>query len=151
MADVCRRRHVRDQRAEIREAADVIELLHGAERFRQGDDVDRLGVAGERENVAIDEAMRLAVEIFLVDEIADAIGGLVVEKQAAQDRLLRLDGVRWPLERIDLRIVGHGYRPSGPTILLVTPPRRYRSNDHAGARRTKRAAARPFSNETFLL
>ena len=57
--------------------------------------------------MAVDDAMRIAVKIFGRRNIADAIGGIVVEQKSAQHRLLRLQRVRRQLERIDLRIVGH--------------------------------------------
>ena len=55
----------------------------------------------------VDEPMRVRVEILGTDDVADAVGGIVVEQQPAQHRLLGLDRVRRQLQRIDLRIVGH--------------------------------------------
>jgi hypothetical protein len=45
VADVRGGGHVLDERAEIGEPADVVELLHGSERLRHRDHVGRLAVA----------------------------------------------------------------------------------------------------------
>ena len=111
MADVGGGRHVLHERAQVREAADVVELLHRLQRLRQRHHVDRLALAAQLRDVPVDDAVRIAVEIVLADDVADAVRGLVVEQQAAQDRLLRLQRMRRQLQGIDLGIVGH--RDSG--------------------------------------
>jgi len=60
------------------------------------------------ENVVVDDAMRVVVEVFAGDDVADPVGGFVVEQQAPEHRLLGLERVRRQLQRGDLRIVGHG-------------------------------------------
>ena len=65
-------------------------------------------------DVAIEQPMRLAVEVVGREHVADLVGGLVVEKQAAQHRLLRFHRMRWQLDRFELRVVGHGGSSVGP-------------------------------------
>jgi len=53
-----------------------------------------------------------AVEIVLVDQVEDPLQGAVLQQQAAQHRLLRLDGMRRQLEGDEFGIEdgGHGFR-----------------------------------------
>ena len=81
--DVRGRRHVLHQRAQIGEPADIVELLHGRQRLRQRHDVDGLALAAKLIHVAEDQTVRFAVEIVFGDDVADAVGGFVVEQQPA--------------------------------------------------------------------
>ena len=125
---ITRRLH---ERPEIREPPHVIELLDRAARFGQCHDVGGLALADELRDVAVYEAMGFAVEVVRRDDIADFVRGVVVEQQAAQHRLLRLDGVRRQLQGIDLQIVGHsesdgGAEPdfTGTRAIVPSGPRR---------------------------
>ena len=135
-------RHVLHERPQIRQPADIIELLHRRERFRDRHDVRRLAVAEQPDDVRIDQPVRLAVEIGLAERIADAVGSFVVEQQAAQHRLLRLDRVRRQLQRFDFAIVGHrcgknaGDRRRREVSIL--PPRRSVRHSPFGRGATKK-------------
>ena len=135
VADVGRRRHVLDQRAEVGEPADVVELLHRGERLGHRHHVGRLAVGDEADDVVVDEPVRFAVEIGVGDHVADAVGGLVVEQQPAQHRLLRLERMRRELQRVELRIVGHGREPSQRPDFTCSP-------DSAHARGSRPARSR---------
>jgi hypothetical protein len=54
--------------------------------------------------VPVDATVIVAIEVGLGDEIADLVEGVVVEQQAADQRLLGLDRMRRYLERQELRI-----------------------------------------------
>ncbi len=110
VADVGGGRHVLDQRAEIREAADVVELLRRGERLGDRHHVGGLAVGDEPHDVRVDEPMRVAVEIGVGDDVADLVRRLVVEQETAQHRLLRLERMGRELQTVELEIVGHGRR-----------------------------------------
>ena len=106
--DVRGGRHVADEDAEICEASDVVELLRRRERLGYGDDVGRLAVGDEAKDMLVDEPVRFAVEVRVGEHVAHLVRGFVIEQQPAQHRLLGLERVRGQLQRIELRIVGHG-------------------------------------------
>jgi hypothetical protein len=96
------------ERAEIGEAADIVELLYRGKRFGHRHDVRRLAFGRQLQDVRVDEAMRLAVEVGVAQDVADLVDRLVVEQKAAQHRLLRLQRMGGKLDAIELRVVGHG-------------------------------------------
>ena len=107
MANVRGRRNVLRERAEVGESPDVVEFLRRRKRFRDGDDVGRLAVANQLQDVTVHDAMRIAVEVVRVDDVADLVRGVVVEHQPAEHRLLRLERMRRKLQLIEREIVGH--------------------------------------------
>jgi hypothetical protein len=56
--------------------------------------------------VAEDAAVVVAVEVLRGDQVGDLVEGVVIEQQAAQQRLLRLDRMRRHAQREQLRVVG---------------------------------------------
>src|ERR1700682_6610780 len=51
--------------------------------------------------------MSVAVEMISAQEVRDPVGGAIVEQQAPEHRLLRLDRMRRKLQSFNLGIVGH--------------------------------------------
>ena len=102
----------------------------------------------ERDDVPVDDAVRVAVEVVLGQHVADAVGRLVVEQQAAQDRLLRLERVRRQLQR---RRVGdrRAWRSTGGNASILL---RGATAARSARRETKAAPmpARPFAGSTTL-
>src|SRR6185503_8584223 len=63
-------------------------------------------VLDQPRDMAPDAAMVVAVEVLPRDDVGDPVEGLVVEQQRAEQRLLRLDRVRWNLQRNELCVGG---------------------------------------------
>ena len=83
--------------ADIAKAAGFLQKLRGLQPFAQSDDIQRKLALGEHGHAAIHEAMVVPVEIFFADAVGDLIPGLVVDHQAAQNGLFRLQGMgRYP-------------------------------------------------------
>src|SRR5690606_33293787 len=114
-----------------------------------------------------DQPVLVAIEVVLPDDVGDLVEGAVVEQQAADHRLFRLDRVRRHPQRQDLGIrlgrrrfghlgqgFGHGSRlleggRSGPPSLRRAGPRVIRSGgrddrDGTGNENTKGALRAPF-------
>jgi len=105
-ADIGRARRAGSELVQVREAAYVLDLAGRLERFRHGKDVGRLVVLDEPRDRAPQQAVVVAVEIGLVDDVADAIPRRVAEQQPAENRLLGLDRVRRQAQRFDLGVAG---------------------------------------------
>ncbi len=105
--DVGGGRHVVDQRAQIRHATNVVELLQRTEHLPQRHHVGRLVVGDELHRRLVEQAMRVTVEIVCTEDVRDTIGGTIFQQQSAEHRLLRLHRMRWELDCGNLRIVGH--------------------------------------------
>ena len=78
---------------EIVRATGHVELGAGRERFAQGHVVEGLVGFGEFRHDAVDDAVRRTVEVVLREHVGDLEPGVVVEHQAAEERLLGFDGV----------------------------------------------------------
>ncbi len=120
--DVGGTRSVHRQRAEVRLAADFFELGAALEAFGNRQRIRRLVVLDEHRDMAVDQAMVGAIEIVGGQEIGDLFPRAVVEQQAAQHGLLRLDRIWRQLQRIDLRIAverGYGLCHGGDFRLLL--------------------------------
>ena len=61
------------------------------ESFRQGNKVDGLAALVEIEDGGEDFSMGLAIEIPFVHHLQDAVQGLIVQQNAAQDRDFRFE------------------------------------------------------------
>ena len=94
VGDVGGGRHALGQLGQIRRAADVLQLVAPAQRVGERDQIDRLVALAELDDRAHDLAVRLAVEVLRDDQLDGTVEGVVVEQDAAQHRLLRLDAVR---------------------------------------------------------
>jgi hypothetical protein len=86
-----------DERPEISEPADVVQFLRGGQRFRKRHDVGGLAFADQLHHMTIDDAMRVAIEVIGAGDVADPIGGFVVEQEPAKDRLFSFERMRWKL------------------------------------------------------
>ena len=62
--------------------------------FRYRDRIARLSFTRERRDAFENELVIGPEEIFSDDDVADAVPGRAIEHEAAQHRLLRLDGMR---------------------------------------------------------
>ncbi len=124
MPDVRGGGNVSDQRSQIREPADVVELLHRGERLGHGDDVGRLALGREPDDLLVDDPVGVAVEIRVRYRVADAVDRLVVEQEPAQHRLLRLERMRRELQGFELQVVGHGRERGGASILPPSPKKK---------------------------
>ena len=92
------------QRIQVDQPAHLFGLAAGGHGFVDGDDVSRLGAVDELDDVLEDDAVIVAVKVFSADEVGDTVPGCVVQQQAAQHRLLGLDGVGRHTERIELGV-----------------------------------------------
>ena len=79
---------------QVTNAANALQLAAQLQRFRHREDIGRFIVFDQLGNMPIDAAMIVAVKIFIADDIADTIPRLVIQQQAAEYRLLRLDRMR---------------------------------------------------------
>src|SRR5690606_15149705 len=103
--DVGYRRCVLRQFGEISQATDLRQLPLLVQLFGQGDDVEGLVTFGQLEDRAEDQTMVMAVEIAIGNTIEHTLPSVVVEHQATQYRLLRLDGVRRHFQGSSLQVV----------------------------------------------
>ena len=90
--------------AEVGQAAGAVLVLARLDRLGDRDHVGRLALLDQLGDVAEDAAVVVAVEILGRDQVGDLVEGLVVEQQAAQQRLLGLDRMRRHLQREQLGI-----------------------------------------------
>jgi hypothetical protein len=104
-ADVHGRR-VLGERPEISGAAGAILVLARFDRLGNRDDVGGPARFDQLDDVPVDAAMVVAIEVGFADEVADPVECVVVEEQPADQRLLSLDRVRRDLQRQELRILG---------------------------------------------
>ena len=103
-ADIGRRRRRVGDFAQIGKAAGLLDLVGLLDGLEHGDHVGRTGGIDQLADMREDAAVIVAIEIRLADDIGDALPGIVVEQQAAEQRLLCLDGMRRQLERGHLGI-----------------------------------------------
>jgi hypothetical protein len=64
------------------------------QRLINGNHVRRLAEFDEACNLTEDAAVIVSIKISLIDDVADTLPYGVVDQQTAQQRLLRLDGMR---------------------------------------------------------
>ena len=92
------------QRVQIAQSPYFFSLAGAAERLEDRNHVCRAGSVDQLDDVLKDDAMVVAVEIFLPDEVGNTIPRRVVQQQAPKHGLLCLDRVRGHAERIELWI-----------------------------------------------
>jgi len=99
--DIGGRWGIRRKFAEIGEATGLIALPGRIESFGNGNDIRRFGVFQQLADLPENPPVLVAIEIAVRDQIADPVPGLIVEQQAAEHRLLGLDGVRWHTKLVE--------------------------------------------------
>ena len=104
-ADVGRARHALRERVEVDQAAAVVGLAEPLQLLEDGDDVGRLGRVDERGDRAVDQAVLVAIEVVVAEQVADPVPRAVVEQQPAEDALLGLGRVRRNAQASDV-VVG---------------------------------------------
>jgi len=87
------RRLVREAR-QIRPATDGLELFAALERFRDGDDVDRLAALEQVKGGVLDPAVGLPIEVGGPQELRDLDDGIPVDEDGAKHGLLSLETLR---------------------------------------------------------
>lgn len=92
--NVGRRRHDVGDRRDERDATDLLELAVLAQLLGQRDEVDRLVVLGELQHRIVDAAVRLAVEIFRLQDLLRLDDRLFLDHHRTEDRLFCLDVLR---------------------------------------------------------
>ncbi len=127
VGDVRRGRHLLDKLAQIRRAADVLQLATRPQRVGQRHQIHRLAAQVEILHGAQDLAVRLAIKIVGDDELDGAVERGVVEQNPAQDRFLGLHAVRRDLADVGVE-VGHRGGQS------ITKPFGHRQSRLASAR-----------------
>ena len=85
-------------------AAGAVLVLARLDRLAHRHDVGGTVQLDQARDVAEDAAVVVAIEVLRADHVGDAVEGLVVEEQAAEQRLLRLHRMRRDLQRQELRI-----------------------------------------------
>ena len=106
--DVGGRGRVVGDLAEIGEATGLIDLVRLFDGLKHRHHVGRTAHLDQLADVAEDAAMVVAVEIGLAHHVADAVPGGIVEQQAADQRLLGLDGMRGSLSAATCESTGCG-------------------------------------------
>ena len=131
-------------------AADLGQLTARFQRVGQGDEVDGLAALGQGEHGLEDGAVRVAVEIGRGHDLDDAVQGVGVEQDAAEDRLFGLQVLRRHLAQ-GLFERRHGLLPLYLLPLRGKPrvrrygPRRTGATTRSGRRPCAgRANRRPF-------
>ena len=99
--DIGRRWRVRSQFAEVGQPAGTLALARCIQCFGDGDDVGRLGIFKQILDLPENAPVFVPVKVGIRNLIADAIPGLVIQQQAANNGLLRLDGMRRNTQLID--------------------------------------------------
>ncbi|MNX96255.1 hypothetical protein D3C86_1285650 [compost metagenome] len=106
------------QGVQIGQAARVLGLSGADQRL-----VDRDHVRGARQpdqagNVVPDQPVIMAIEVFFHQDVGDTVPGGVVQQQAAQNRLFRLDGMGGNAQVFKLGIGGciHDFNSNGCRI-----------------------------------
>jgi hypothetical protein len=84
--------------------AHVFGLAELDERFVDGDHVGRLAGIDQADHLLEDDPVVVAVEIFRVHEVGNAVPRRIVAQQATDDGLFCFDGMRRNAERLDLRV-----------------------------------------------
>jgi hypothetical protein len=118
---VDRRRDRVHQAGQVRRAADLLEPIAPAQLVAEGDEVDRLALAVEREHRLVDLAVLLAVEVAGLEEVPDAKDRIGVDEDRSEDALLRLHRLRRELVEAHQSLLsvpgwavgGHGEADSG--------------------------------------
>jgi hypothetical protein len=97
--DVERARGVLRERREVGRPARLVLVLARLDGFGDRDHVGRPSRLDEARDVPPDAPVVVAVEVLARHQVGDAVEGLVVEQQCAEQRLLRLHRVRRNPER----------------------------------------------------
>ena len=96
------------QFGQVGEAARIFQLAAGVECLGDGDRVNRLIGLRQPRHVAVDQSMVRTIEIAERHLLRHSVPAIVCQQQAAQHRLLRLDGMRQHLDARNLGIVAVG-------------------------------------------
>src|SRR5205807_447742 len=88
------------------ETADFLRLAQPLQLLIDGDDVRRLGGVDQAADRRVDQAVLVAVEVAVGEEVADAVPGTVVQQEAAQHAGLGFDRVRRDPQLRDLVVAG---------------------------------------------
>ncbi|MND80497.1 hypothetical protein D3C80_722690 [compost metagenome] len=106
--DVGHRGGVLGQLAEIGQTAGLGQLPFLVQLLGQGDHVERLVALGQLVDGAEDQAVIVAIEVAIGDQIQHPLPGIVVQHQATDHGLFGLDGMRRHLEGGGFQIVLFG-------------------------------------------
>jgi hypothetical protein len=115
--------HAAGQQAQIGHAAGAVQFLGLLKAFGDRDQVARPALVVDAPDRLVDQAMVLAIEVLVDQPVRDQIPGATFQQQAAEYRLLGLDGMRRNLER---GRVGHGasgvrdYSATTSTVMRAT-------------------------------
>ena len=93
--DVRGGRRVARELTDVREAAGILEATAALEMLGYRDDVAGLALTRQQPDAFEDQPVVGPVEILGPQHIADAVPRGSIEHQAAEDGLLRLDGMGW--------------------------------------------------------
>src|SRR5450830_334696 len=116
-ADIRRRWRVLRHRVQVLQAAYFLGLAQHRQRLEDGDDVGGLAGIDQADHLFEDDAVIVAVEIFRVHEVGDAVPCGVIAQQAADDGLFSLDGMRRDAKGVDLRVGWCGVHGANYTCL----------------------------------
>ena len=92
--DVDRTRRVLRKRSQVRSAAGLVLVFTALDGVGDRDDIGGLIVLHHPDDVAPDASVVIAIEILAGDKVADLVEGVVIDEKRAEQRLLRLDGMR---------------------------------------------------------
>ncbi|MNL38834.1 hypothetical protein D3C87_1610740 [compost metagenome] len=91
--------HVAGDRVQVRQAAGRFSSSLDLQRVVNGQDVGWLAAVQQSHGGFEDQPMIVAVEVIRVQQVTEAVPDAVVLQQAAQDALLRFDGMRRHAQR----------------------------------------------------
>ena len=91
-------------RIQVLQAADLLGLAELDKRLVHGDHVGRFASIDQADHLFEDDPVVVAVEIFRMHEVGNAVPCRIVAQQAADDGLFCFDGMRGNAERLDLRV-----------------------------------------------
>ena len=94
LRDVDRGRRLVRQARQVGATADRLELVLALERFRDGDDVDRLATLEQVQDGRVDPRVRLAIEVGRPQELGDLDDRVAVDQHRTEHRLLGLETLR---------------------------------------------------------
>ena len=131
---VGRRRHELGQRVHELATPGALEHALALELGAEGDDVDLLAPVVQREDGAVDEPVRVAVEVVGRERLGDRRDGVGVDEHGAEHRLLGLEVVRREMGRCGLEALD-GHVVSGGVRVVWNPQSTRRGSRHGSARR----------------
>jgi hypothetical protein len=98
--------HVLRQRVEVGQAAGFLGLAQVLQVLEHRDHVSGLAAVDQGGDGRIRQAVLVAVEIRIRDQVGHAVPGTVVQQEAAEHAGLRFDGMRGHAQLCDLAIAG---------------------------------------------